>query len=154
MRRHCRWSRAVFSPSTRHHNPEDINRHIHVSETTAPKSYTLTQNLVGRMKTTKYLSEYPVCAKIWTRGFSKTKTAMLFTWIFRVHLLGIFLSKFTFWSDVFKTYYVLGNCLWYEETAMCSEISLLHCVQSLGTVDILKSFDDHRNVYFETTVLW
>jgi len=38
-----------------------------------PKSYTLTQNLEGRMKTRKYLSEYPVCAKIWTRGFPKTK---------------------------------------------------------------------------------
>ena len=37
---------------------------------------------------------------------------------------------------------------------MCSEIAGLHCVQSLGSVDIHKSFDDHLDVYFETAVLW
>lgn len=37
-------------------------------------------------------------------------------------------------------YYVLGDCAWYEETALCSESVGLHCVQSLGSVETHKGF--------------
>jgi hypothetical protein len=72
-------------------------------------------------------------------GIPKDEAAVLFTWILRVRLLGFFLSRFTLWN-VLKWIACLGDCLWYEEIAVCSEIAGLHCVQSLGSVDMHEDF--------------